>query len=227
MEMSLDDIAAKMKRKSNNNNRPNKASKMGRMNNRNRNRNNNSFPYQKRRDSNRADMDDKWRHDRFDGEKRDSNQKRDLSPVPEYGHKIEITNLNYDVLEEDLRSMFRNNGTLLAVKIFYDTTSRSEECAEVVFVNHDDAQSAIKEFNDRSMKGKPLSITYGGRATVKNGIILANQRDNRGGGFRNRGGGGRQSGGGGFRRNNNRSGGRNNDRGDGSDDNFRIKRIFE
>jgi len=78
-------------------------------------------------------------------------------------------------------------GTILAVKIFYDNTGRSEENAEVVFANNDDAESAIKEYNNRSMKGKPLSISYGGRATVKNGIIMTNQRDNRGGGFRNRG----------------------------------------
>jgi len=162
-----------------------------------------SFPY-KRRDNNREDMENTWKHDRYDddGEDNFQNNKRDRSPVPQFGIKVIVSNLKFDVLEEELKVIFAEVGTVLAVKVHYDNTGRSTGEADVVFNSKFEAEAAIKEFNDRSMSGQPLEIKFGGRTPVRDGIILSprKERENRN---RNGGGGGR------FRGNNRGGGGRN------------------
>jgi len=182
-----------------------------------------NFPY-KKRNNNRSDMDDVWKHDLCDGDNSFfQKNKKEKPPLPQFGCKVIVSNLKFDILEDELMLMFGKFGNVLAVKVHYDNTGRSTGEADVVFKTKKDAEEAINEFNDRTMKsGQQLSIRFGGRTTVRDGIITSprKDRDNRGGGRNNRRDGRNDN-----RRNYNRRGGGGRKGGDNmvDEDNFTIQ----
>jgi len=61
--------------------------------------------------------------------------------------------------------LFSEEGELKRYSIHYDENGRSKGTAEVVFVRHSDALSAIKKYNNMRLDGKPLQIELVGTSS--------------------------------------------------------------
>ncbi|XP_056162577.1 THO complex subunit 4A-like [Syzygium oleosum] len=77
---------------------------------------------------------------------------------PEAGTKLYISNLDYDVTNEDIMLLFSDVGDIERYGIHYDRSGRSKGTAEVVFSRHSDALAAIKRYNNVRLDGKPMKI---------------------------------------------------------------------
>ena len=96
---------------------------------------------------------------------------------------IYVGNLSYEMTEEVLREAFKAFGEVEDVRIIKDNyTGRSKGFAFVEMPSKDEAQAAIKELNEKELKGRALKVNEARPRT----------EGRRGGGNR---GGGRQGGG--------------------------------
>ncbi|XP_030512544.1 THO complex subunit 4B-like [Rhodamnia argentea] len=77
---------------------------------------------------------------------------------PEAGTKLYISNLDYEVSNEDIMLLFSAVGVMERCGIHYDRSGRSKGTAEVVFSRHSDALAAIKRYNNVRLDGKPMKI---------------------------------------------------------------------
>ncbi|OJD16533.1 hypothetical protein AJ78_03310 [Emergomyces pasteurianus Ep9510] len=128
-----------------------------------------------------------WVHDKFEDD-RDTrpsyrgNRAHRLdrySPEPEQpqtGAKIRVTNLHYDLTEDDLEDLFTRIGPISALSLRYDRAGRSEGVAFVTYKRLVDAQTAIREFDGANAKGQPITLTMmssAGRASGRNPFDFA------------------------------------------------------
>uniref|UniRef100_A0A060TC52 ARAD1D33352p n=1 Tax=Blastobotrys adeninivorans TaxID=409370 RepID=A0A060TC52_BLAAD len=72
---------------------------------------------------------------------------------------IMITNLFYELNEEDLESLFSKVGEVKKVKIQYDRSGRSEGVAWVTFGDAHSAREAIELYNGKPAAGQRITIT--------------------------------------------------------------------
>ncbi|CAD7701059.1 unnamed protein product [Ostreobium quekettii] len=100
----------------------------------------------------------KWKHDMFDAQ-----DDRPARRMNFYGkHQLEttkilISNLEYNVTDEDIQELFISVGPIKRAGIHYERSSgRSKGTAEVVYERRSDAEEAIRRFNDVCLDGKPL-----------------------------------------------------------------------
>ena len=126
-----------------------------------------------------------------------------------------ISNLSYNISDEDLRLLFADYGEITSAKVIMDReTGRSRGFGFVELSDDELAKKAIEELNQASYDGKVINITEarpredrgdrGGRFNNNRGGRFNN---NRGGGYgSNRGGGYGSNRGGGY--GSNRDGGR-------------------
>jgi RNA recognition motif-containing protein len=124
--------------------------------------------------------------------------------------KLYVGNMSYATDEEQLRTLFGEAGTVVAVDVIKDRDSgRPKGFAFITMSSKEEAAKAIEMFNDKEVGGRPLTVNE------------ARPREERSGGFRPRGGGGgynsnrgggNRGGGGGNRGGGNRGGGYNNQR---------------
>lgn len=70
-----------------------------------------------------------------------------------------ITNLYYDLNEEDLEGLFSQVGSIDKVKIQYDRSGRSEGYAWVTYRYPEDAFEAIRKFDGKKAAGQTISLT--------------------------------------------------------------------
>ena len=99
------------------------------------------------------------------------------------GRKLYVGNLPYDTDETQLQSLFSQAGTVDTVSVVRDKmTGRARGFAFVEMSSDEEAQAAIKQFNEADLGGRPMTVNE------------AKPQGSGGGGFG--GGGGR--GGGGF-----------------------------
>eukprot|EP01130_Rhizamoeba_saxonica_P005293 TRINITY_DN2127_c0_g2_i1.p1 TRINITY_DN2127_c0_g2~~TRINITY_DN2127_c0_g2_i1.p1 ORF type:complete len:239 (+),score=67.13 TRINITY_DN2127_c0_g2_i1:45-719(+) len=75
------------------------------------------------------------------------------------GGKITITNLHYDVLEEELTELFSTVGVVSGVKVIYETNGRSSGKAIVSFESGEIARQAMEQFHGKSIDGEAMAIT--------------------------------------------------------------------
>ena len=110
--------------------------------------------------------------------------------------KLYVGNLPYNVTEDELRDLFAQAGEIKEITLILDRdTRRPKGFGFVEMTNTEDAEKAIRMFNNYEFEGRNLRVS------------LARPREERGGGgFRGGGGGGGFRGGGG--RNQRRGGGR-------------------
>jgi len=86
----------------------------------------------------------------------------------ETGTKIQVSNLDYNVTEDDLKDLFQQVGDVKKVKILYDRSGRSEGSAEVFFARRGDAEDAVKKYHNVELDGKPMKINFMGSALQSN-----------------------------------------------------------
>ena len=118
-----------------------------------------------------------------------------------------ISNLSYNISDEDLRQLFADYGEITSAKVIMDReTGRSRGFGFVELSDDELAKKAIEELNQASYDGKVINITEA-RPREDRGDRGGRFNNNRGGGFgSNRGGGYGSNRGGGY--GSNRDGGR-------------------
>ena len=119
-----------------------------------------------------------------------------------------ISNLSYNISDEDLRQLFADYGEITSAKVIMDReTGRSRGFGFVELSDDELAKKAIEELNQASYDGKVINITEA-RPREDRGDRGGRFNNNRGGGYgSNRGGGYGSNRGGGY--GSNRDGGRN------------------
>jgi len=75
------------------------------------------------------------------------------------GRKLYVGNLPYDVGEADLQTLFAEAGTVDSVNVMRDmATGRARGFAFVEMGTDDEAQKAIRQFNEYSLGGRNLTV---------------------------------------------------------------------
>ena len=93
-----------------------------------------------------------------------------------------ISNLSYNISDEDLRQLFADYGEITSAKVIMDReTGRSRGFGFVELSDDELAKKAIEELNQASYDGKVINITE---------AIPREDRGDRGGRFNNNRGGG-------------------------------------
>ncbi|CAA7032133.1 unnamed protein product [Microthlaspi erraticum] len=198
LDMSLDDMIAK-NRKSRGAG-PTRGSGSGpgptRRNNPNR-KTNRSAPYQ----SSKA-PESTWEHDMYSDRSEGLPRSGRSSAGIETGTKLYLSNLDYGVMNDDIKELFAEVGELKRYTVHFDRSGRSKGTAEVVFSRRGDALAAVKKYNEVQLDGKPMKIEIVGTnpqtaAAPGNGNSNgAARRGGQGRGGQQRGGGRRGGGGG-------------------------------
>ena len=118
-----------------------------------------------------------------------------------------ISNLSYNISDEDLRLLFADYGEITSAKVIMDReTGRSRGFGFVELSDDELAKKAIEELNQASYDGKVINITEA-RPREDRGDRGGRFNNNRAGGYgSNRGGGYGSNRGGGY--GSNRDGGR-------------------
>ena len=118
-----------------------------------------------------------------------------------------ISNLSYNISDEDLRQLFADYGEITSAKVIMDReTGRARGFGFVELSDDELAKKAIEELNQASYDGKVINITEA-RPREDRGDRGGRFNNNRGGGYgSNRGGGYGSNRGGGY--GSNRDGGR-------------------
>ncbi|KAI3793362.1 hypothetical protein L1987_35979 [Smallanthus sonchifolius] len=84
----------------------------------------------------------------------------------EAGTKLYISNLDYEVTNEDIRVLFSDVGELKHYSIHCDRSGRSKGTAEVVYMHQSDAVAAMKRYNNVQLDGKPMRLELVGVSIV-------------------------------------------------------------
>ncbi|KAG2299734.1 hypothetical protein Bca4012_011414 [Brassica carinata] len=209
LDMSLDDMIAKNRKSRGSGPARGSGSGSGsgpiRRNNPNR-KSNRSAPYQSAKAPEST-----WEHDMYSSEGFPSRSTRSSAGI-ETGTKLYISNLDYGVMNDDIKELFAEVGELKRYTVHFDRSGRSKGTAEVVYSRRGDAIAAVKKYNDVQLDGKPMKIEIVGNnlqaASAPSGrhgngnFNGASRRGGQGRGGQQRGGGGpggRGRGGGGGR----------------------------
>lgn len=105
--------------------------------------------------------------------------------------KLYVGNMTYDTTEEQLRTMFTEAGSVVAVDVIKDRdTGTAKGFAFITMGNQADAAKAISMFNGKEVGGRPLTVNTakpreersgGGGGRSSYGGAGGGQRNNRGG----------------------------------------------
>jgi THO complex subunit 4 len=79
-------------------------------------------------------------------------------PAIETGGKLNVTNLDVGVTNEDIRELFSEIGELKRYAIHYGKNGHPSGSAEVVYVRRGDAFKALSRYNNVQLDGKPMKI---------------------------------------------------------------------
>ncbi|CAM9749546.1 unnamed protein product, partial [Phaeothamnion confervicola] len=74
------------------------------------------------------------------------------------GTKVSISNLNFDVMQNDLEDLFNELGEVLDLKVKYDRSGRSLGEAVVTFAQRNDAVKAVRELHMRTLDDTPMHL---------------------------------------------------------------------
>lgn len=92
-------------------------------------------------------------------DRRHHNNNRRLHNNRRGAKTVMITNLYYDLTEDDLDGLFSRVGPIEKIKIQYDRSGRSEGYAWVTYRNPGDAHEAVKKFDGKKAAGQTISLT--------------------------------------------------------------------
>jgi len=103
------------------------------------------------------------------------------------GTKIRISNLGFDVVDQDIIDLFGDAeiGPIISAGVSYDRSGRSTGMAEVVYQRAQDAQTAIRKYNDVPLDGFNMVIELvQSAAPIANAFGLVNRPARAQGGLR-------------------------------------------
>jgi hypothetical protein len=114
----------------------------------------------------KGDPEDQWSHDLYEGP-RQTRGAADLGNAGflrrtltgEQKTTVEISNLSYEVTEDELREILGEVGELSNVYIVFDRSGRSEGVARAVFDSREAANSAIREFDGAELEGQIINLS--------------------------------------------------------------------
>ncbi|XP_074371572.1 THO complex subunit 4A-like [Apium graveolens] len=117
---------------------------------------NRSFPYSHQKVE---APETKWKHDMFPPYAAVSYPPM-LSPLYyiQTGTKILLSNLDYEVSDDDIKDLFSVVGDVKKISVQYDNSGRSKGTAEVVYSQWKDAEAAVKRYNNIQLDGKPMEV---------------------------------------------------------------------
>ncbi|OQR81412.1 hypothetical protein THRCLA_23381 [Thraustotheca clavata] len=75
------------------------------------------------------------------------------------GHKVFVSNLKFDVLEDDIKELFSTVGKVVKHEIIYDRSGRSKGQARVWFSNKRAAEAAVTKYDGRTLDNQAMKIT--------------------------------------------------------------------
>ena len=96
------------------------------------------------------------------------------------GTKVLVANLVHDITDSDVKELFSTVGEVLSAKVKYDRSGRSTGTATVFFAQQSKAIKAAKDFNNRTLDGKPMQVKV---APPGKGGAAGGNGSNGGGGF--------------------------------------------
>jgi cold-inducible RNA-binding protein len=100
------------------------------------------------------------------------------------GNKLYVGNLSFNTTETDLQDLFAQAGPVNEVVLMQDKfTGKSRGFAFVTMSTDADAQTAVNQFNGKSVDGRPLTVNEARPREERSG-------GGGGGGYRGGGGGG-------------------------------------
>lgn len=76
----------------------------------------------------------------------------------EPGSTVYVGGLPYSMRWQGLKDMMRQAGPVEHVEIMYDGFNRSKGCGLVRFATAEDAQNAVRTFNEQTIDGRPLVV---------------------------------------------------------------------
>ena len=85
---------------------------------------------------------------------------RNFNSGRDKGRKIRVVNLDYNILESEVRELFASVGKIKFCKILWDKQGRSLGKALVKYEYDSDHAKAIKEFNGAELDGRILTVEY-------------------------------------------------------------------
>ncbi|CAN7140359.1 unnamed protein product [Brassica rapa subsp. narinosa] len=172
LDMSLDDMIAKNRKSRGSGPARGSGSGSGpiRRNNPNR-KSNRSAPYQSAKAPEST-----WEHDMYsDGSQAFPSRS---SAGIETGTKLYISNLDYGVMNDDIKELFAEVGELKRYTVHFDRSGRSKGTAEVVYSRRGDAIAAVKKYNDVQLDGKPMKIEIVGNNNLQSASAPSGRHGN-------------------------------------------------
>ena len=113
--------------------------------------------------------------------------------------KLYVGNMSYDTNEEQLRTMFAEAGTVVAVDVIRDRDTHAPKgFAFITMSSQAEAEKAISMFNSKEVGGRPLTVNTAKPREERSG---GGRSFNNSGGYNKRGGGSNNRGGGSGNRN--------------------------
>eukprot|EP01138_Halocafeteria_seosinensis_P002775 gb/GECG01002836.1/.p1 GENE.gb/GECG01002836.1/~~gb/GECG01002836.1/.p1 ORF type:complete len:271 (+),score=40.10 gb/GECG01002836.1/:1-813(+) len=125
-----------------------------------------------RRNDRDPDLDNVWVHDKFyqEGPAQSAPQGRGSAKPPiTLGKKVEIANLDSDIGEEELTSLFERVGPVKSAKVHFNALGQPKGTAEVAFQTLGDAKKAVEEFDQREVNGRAIVVKLMKGATATEG----------------------------------------------------------
>eukprot|EP01128_Nolandella_sp_AFSM9_P003720 TRINITY_DN162_c1_g1_i1.p2 TRINITY_DN162_c1_g1~~TRINITY_DN162_c1_g1_i1.p2 ORF type:complete len:253 (+),score=68.81 TRINITY_DN162_c1_g1_i1:38-760(+) len=112
-----------------------------------------------------ADDVEKWGHEGYQEQLRQKTPPRRYDSG-DYGSKIAIKNLHYDVLQTELQALLESIGGLVRVNISSDEAGRSTGDATAVFKTEAQARKAVNEYDGRAIDGEKMSVELDGEVRI-------------------------------------------------------------
>eukprot|EP00833_Pecoramyces_ruminatium_P012400 jgi/Orpsp1_1/1186432/evm.model.d7180000050550.1 len=106
-------------------------------------------------------INDQWKHDKYD----DSNSRNRRQIFSRVGNRngggnsnVLVSNLHWEVSEDDLKNLFEEVGEVSKVRIKYDKAGRSDGEAIISFNSKSDAQRAIDSLDGVELQGMEMKV---------------------------------------------------------------------